>query len=84
MLKLIVGLILSILLLIFVIQNLQTVELHFLLWQFSGSLALILALTFIISMIICILVAIPYTIKRNKLKSEQKKEDLSKPTSLKD
>ncbi len=74
MIKLVTGLGLSILLLIFVLQNLQTVELHFLFWQFNGSLALILALTFLITLIISILVAIPYSInKKRKTKTSNDK-----------
>lgn len=76
MIKLITALVLSVLLLLFVVQNLHQVELHFLFWQFNGSLALILALTFIISIIISILVAIPYSIKKRKTKSEAKSDQL--------
>lgn len=76
MIKLIAALSLSVLLLLFVVQNLHTVELHFLLWQFDGSLALILALTFIISIIISILVAIPYSIKKRRTKPEEKADQV--------
>jgi len=73
MIKLTVGLVLSILLFIFVVQNLQMVELHFLFWQFNGSLALILALTFIVTLIISLLVALPYSIKKKRAKSGESK-----------
>lgn len=79
MLKLIIALVLSVLLLIFVVQNLHQVELHFLFWQFNGSLALILALTFIISIIISILVAIPYSIKKKRVKPEVKPDKTTEP-----
>lgn len=66
MIRLVIGLVISVLFFIFVIQNLKTVELNFLLWRFNGSLALILILTFIIAIIFSLLLAIPLYIKRNK------------------
>lgn len=84
MTKLIIALALSVLLLIFVLQNSHPVELHFLFWQFNGSLALILFLTIILSLIISLLVAIPYSIKKRRSKTEvpnAKTPETSKPKS---
>lgn len=68
MFKIILGFILSLFLLIFIFQNSSQVKVHFIIWHFYGSLALILILTFIIAVMICMLVAIPYLIKRNRKK----------------
>lgn len=82
MAKLIAGLVLSVLLLIFVLQNSHPVELHFLLWQFNGSLALILFLTIIVTLIISLLVAIPYSIKKRRAKpTEVKAPEVNKSKS---
>jgi uncharacterized integral membrane protein len=79
MIRLIIALVLSILLLIFVLQNLQKVSIHFLFWQFDGSMALILAITFIITLIISFLVSIPLMLMRgSKKKTESKPGDKTK------
>ena len=79
MIRLIIALVLSILLLIFVLQNLQKVSIHFLFWQFDGSMALILAITFIVTIIISLLVSIPLILIRGtKKKVENKSGDKTK------
>lgn len=62
--RLIAALVLSILFLVFILQNSQQVNLHFLFWEFNGSLALILILTFVVAIIISLLVSIPLYIGR--------------------
>ena len=71
--KLLIALVLSILLLIIVLQNLQIVSFNFLIWSFSASLAVLIILTFVITVIISILIIIPYYIKK-KLNSRSSKE----------
>jgi uncharacterized integral membrane protein len=76
MIRLIIALLLSVLFLIFVLQNLKAVNLNFLLWRFEGSLALILILTFIIGIIVCLFASLPFKFKkildeRNKKKTEE-------------
>ncbi len=80
MVRLIAALILSILFLIFILQNSHTVNLHFLFWEFNGSLALILILTFVVAIIISLLVSIPLYIRKmtNKRKADSTKESEEK------
>ncbi|MDP2638137.1 MAG: LapA family protein [Candidatus Levybacteria bacterium] len=74
-------LILSLLLLsgvvIFIFQNPNPVVVHFLMWQFEGSLALLLLLTFIFGIITCLLTAIPLMLRRKtKNLSDKQKEEM--------
>lgn len=78
---LILGLILALLIVTFIFQNTTPVIVYFLAWNFQGSLALILFLTFIIGIIISLLVAIPLLIRRMRSKKKiigeiEKKENL--------
>jgi uncharacterized integral membrane protein len=76
MLRIISAVILLVLLLIFIIQNSQQVTLNFLLWQFRGSLALILLITFIVAIIISLLIAIPIAFKRWRDKNDLKESEI--------
>jgi len=78
---LIIGLLLALVIVTFIFQNTNPVIVHFLAWQFEGSLALMLLLTFIFGIIICLLVAIPLLIRRMRkntktLDTKEKPEDL--------
>jgi uncharacterized integral membrane protein len=61
---LIFGLLLALAIVTFIFQNTNPVIVHFLAWQFEGSLALLLLLTFIFGIIISLLVAIPLLFRR--------------------
>lgn len=78
MVRLITALILSILFLIFILQNSQPVKLNFLIWEFNGSLALILILTFVVAIIISLLVSIPLYIGRMLKKNKSEKTVVAK------
>lgn len=74
-----IAAILLAILLIFVYQNLQPVNINFLIWSFEGSLSLLLILTFMIAILVSILVAVPYKLKksldkRNASKSKNSEE----------
>lgn len=73
MLRLISALLLALVIVAFIIQNTSFVIVHFLAWQFEGSLALLLFLTFIFGVIISLLVAIPLIFRR-KTKTLSTKE----------
>jgi len=73
LLLLISALLLALLIVVFILQNTNPVIVHFLTWQFSGSLALLLLLTFIFGIITSLLVAIPLLLRR-KPKSPNTKE----------
>jgi len=71
--RLIAALVLLFLILIFIFQNLHQVTIHFLLWNFNGSLALILLTTFIVSIIFSLLVALPLSIRKWMAKNKAHK-----------
>jgi len=75
---LISGLLLALVIVTFIFQNTSPVIVHFLAWQFEGSLALLLFLTFIFGIIISLLVAIPLLFrgKRRSLSTKEKTGDL--------
>jgi lipopolysaccharide assembly protein A len=70
MFRLILGLIVSVLLFIFVLQNNTMVSVHFLFFEFQSSMALILLLTVILTLIAAFLVALPFIIKKKFVKKE--------------
>ena len=82
--SLILGLLLGASVLIFTFQNMITVSVFFLTWQFSGSLALILVLAVVAGMLLSSLFMIPYRIKNrfqiSELQTEtvELKEEISK------
>lgn len=59
---------------IFATQNAVIIPLIFLSWQFRGSLALILLITFIIGFILGVLIVLPKCIGKKPLTSNQKKK----------
>lgn len=72
------ALVLALVIAAFILQNTTPVILRFLVWQFEGSLALMLFLTFVVGIIVSLLVAIPLLLKRKKRTSElgaEKTED---------
>ena len=71
---LIVALGLAILTVIFALQNAIPVAVTFLIWQFEGSLALVLMLTFALGVLVSLLVSIPAIVKRRSAISNQKKK----------
>lgn len=65
---------------IFIFQNPNPVIVYFLTWQFEGSLALLLLLTFIFGIITCLLAAIPLMLrKKPKSLPEKEKEERRNP-----
>lgn len=70
---LILALILSLISVAFIFQNTNPVVVHFLAWEFEGSLALLLLLTFIFGIIISLMIAIPMLLRR-KTKVETKEK----------
>lgn len=61
---LVLALVLSLVIVAFIFQNTNPVVVHFLAWQYEGSLAMILFLTFLLGIIISLLIAIPLMIRR--------------------
>lgn len=62
---LIVALLFAVLAIIFAVQNAAPVTVTFLLWQFQGSLALILLLTFVLGVVVAMLAALPGMVRRS-------------------
>lgn len=63
---LIIGLLMGAMVIIFALQNIETVSVSFLTWQFDGSLALILVCAVAIGMIISSLLSIPTWLQRRR------------------
>lgn len=61
------ALVLSLLVTIFAVQNIQPATVQFLFWSVSGSLALVLMVTLILGILIGVLLMIPGSV-RNRLK----------------
>lgn len=58
------ALIISLIAILFALQNSYTIPVSFLVWQFDGSLALVLLLTLALGVVIGLLVSIPTILKR--------------------
>ncbi|MDO8430496.1 MAG: LapA family protein [Candidatus Taylorbacteria bacterium] len=71
---LILGLILGALIIIFALQNVTTVTLVFLTWQFEGSLALIFVLAVASGIVLCLFLSLPEVIRKRFLISKLKKK----------
>ena len=71
---LIVALGLAILTVIFALQNTTPVVVTFMFWEFEGSLALVLMLTFALGVLVSALVSIPAMVKRRSVVSNQTKK----------
>ncbi|MES2471115.1 MAG: LapA family protein [Patescibacteria group bacterium] len=72
---LIIGLLLGALVVIFALQNITTVTVAFLAWQFEGSLALILVLAVVAGILISSLLSVPNVIKKSLQLSKLKKHN---------
>jgi len=77
MLLLVLALVLALTIVIFIFQNTSPVVVHFLVWQFDGSLALFLFIEFIFGIIVSLLVAIPLLF-RKKTKARKQRGDENK------
>jgi len=79
---LIVATIMAILAVAFALQNTVPITVSFLLWQFEGSLALVLLATLALGVLMSLLVSTPAMIKRKRTISNQKKKIQELETSL--
>ncbi len=70
----IAALIIAILAVVFAIQNADIILVSFLVWQFQGSMALVLLLTFVLGFIAGLLIILPKLVKRSFMVSSQKKK----------
>ena len=68
------ALIISLVAILFALQNSYAVSVGFLVWQFYGSLALILLLTLAIGVLIGLLVTVPTIVRRGWLSTRQRKQ----------
>ncbi len=79
------ALIIAIITLIFGLQNLNEVTIHFLWWKFKGSLALILLLSFTSGVLASILASLPTFFRKKRyirqLKKQSKKSSSRSSTS---
>jgi putative membrane protein len=72
-LALIFALLLALVVTIFAVQNNETTNITFLIWEAKGSLALVLMITFASGILIGLLVSAPGTFKRRRQLSDLKK-----------
>lgn len=78
----IAALVIAILAVVFAIQNADIILVSFLAWQFQGSMALVLLLTFVLGFIAGLLIILPKLIKRSFMASGQKKKIEELPPAL--
>jgi putative membrane protein len=71
---LIFALLIAILAIVFALQNTGSVAVTFLVWQFHGSLALVLILALLAGMVICFFALIPILIRSRLRASSERKE----------
>ncbi|NOZ26122.1 MAG: LapA family protein [Nitrospirae bacterium] len=67
------AIVIAIVLVVFAVQNATAVTLTFLAWEFSGSLAVILALTFALGVLTGILLSAPAWLKKTKEARQHRK-----------
>lgn len=72
---LIIGILVGAIIIIFAIQNIAVVSVTFLVWQFEGSLALILVLAVAAGMVLSSLLSIPLRMKRRAELVDLKKRE---------
>jgi uncharacterized integral membrane protein len=72
--SLICGLILSLVALVFALQNTQSVRISFLVWHVNGSLAFLLILFFFVGVLVGILVVLPGRIRSTLAMNRNSKE----------
>jgi uncharacterized integral membrane protein len=76
MAKFIVGIIIGVLVIVFMVQNVETVDIQFLTWTAHLSRALMILIVFVIGIGIgWVIRSIGYRKKKKKAKSEEEKED---------
>lgn len=78
------ALVIAILAIVFAIQNAVPITVTFLLWKFSGSLALVLLLTFALGVIMGLLASMPAVVRKSWTIASQKKriEELEQEQGL--
>jgi putative membrane protein len=90
-LGLILALLLALVVTIFAVQNNASVDISFIAWKTTGSLALVLMITFALGILLGLLVSTPGSIKRRRQFADLKKqlqslekelEEAFKPTDL--
>ena len=81
---LIFALVVAFLAILFAVQNNDPASVHFLVWEYQGSLALILFVALAVGALIAFLVAAPSLIRTRMQASSQKKRAAALETSLSD
>lgn len=81
MFRLIIGLVLSIVLVVLLIQNLQVVSFNFLIWSFEASLSIMLLLTILITIGVNILIILPMVVL-NHISKRKKTQEKTKVGSV--
>ena len=76
--QLLFACILTLLVVIFAVQNAETVSVHFISWELNMSLALLLIITLVIGSLVGLLVATPRILRNKKELSLLKKQMNSK------
>ncbi len=71
---LVLALIISIVAVIFALQNAVPVTIAFMIWQFEGSLALVLLLTLVLGSLLGVSVSMPSSIRKSREVSSLKKK----------
>ena len=74
LLFIITALIIAIVVVIFAVQNSSIALVSFLMWQFQGSLAMVLLLTFVLGFMTGLLVILPKLIRRSLAVRSQRKK----------
>ena len=82
--RLIVALVISILAVFFALQNATPVNVNLLVWQFQGSLAIILLITLMVGVLLSLLISMPGTIKRRRTTADQHRRTLELEKGLAD
>lgn len=82
--RLIVALVISILAVFFALQNATPVTVNLLVWQFQGSLAVILLISLMVGVLLSLLISMPATIKRRRTTADQHKRTLELEKDLAD
>ncbi len=79
---LILALLVTLLAIVFTLQNMAPVTVVFLIWTFHGSLALVLFLALAAGAMICFFASLPQLIKRKWMIADQKKKLVQLEDSL--
>jgi len=81
---LVLALIISIVAVVFALQNLTPITVNLLAWQFQGSLALVLLIALAVGVLTSVLVSMPAVIRRNRSTSTHAKRILELENQLAD